>query len=180
MLWTSCECWRYPPKGPQLYCKHVLVVDDCRELLPDYLRFVRGIVDASDLPLNISRETLQHDAQMQVIKNHLEKKVLERLKGMLADERSKYEAFWNELGKSIKGGLFMDYRNTEKLQDLLIFESAAIHAGDAERQGQGSATLQAFEIESSVFGQQRLRLQPEHGAFDGGSQSADPASYQNS
>ncbi|HKU75398.1 MAG TPA: molecular chaperone HtpG [Pyrinomonadaceae bacterium] len=113
-----------PPKGPQLYCKHVLVVDDCRELLPDYLRFVRGIVDASDLPLNISRETLQHDAQMQVIKNHLEKKVLERLKGMLADERAKYEAFWNELGKSIKGGLFMDYRNTEKLQDLLIFESS--------------------------------------------------------
>jgi molecular chaperone HtpG len=113
-----------PPKGPQLYCKHVLVVDDCRELLPDYLRFVRGIVDASDLPLNISRETLQHDAQMQVIKNHLEKKVLERLKGMLADERTKYEAFWNELGKSIKGGLFMDYRNTEKLQDLLIFESS--------------------------------------------------------
>ena len=113
-----------PPKGPQLYCKHVLVVDDCRELLPDYLRFVRGIVDASDLPLNISRETLQHDAQMQVIKNHLEKKVLERLKGMLADERAKYEAFWKELGKSIKGGLFMDYRNTEKLQDLLIFESS--------------------------------------------------------
>jgi molecular chaperone HtpG len=113
-----------PPKGPQLYCKHVLVIDDCRELLPDYLRFVRGIVDASDLPLNISRETLQHDAQMQVIKNHLEKKVLERLKGMLADERGKYEAFWNELGKSIKGGLFMDYRNTEKLQDLLIFESS--------------------------------------------------------
>jgi molecular chaperone HtpG len=113
-----------PPKGPQLYCKHVLVVDDCRELLPDYLRFVRGIVDASDLPLNISRETLQHDAQMQVIKNHLEKKVLERLKSMLADERPKYEAFWNELGKSIKGGLFLDYKNTEKLQDLLIFESS--------------------------------------------------------
>lgn len=113
-----------PPKGPQLYCKHVLVVDDCRELLPDYFRFVRGIVDASDLPLNISRETLQHDAQMQVIKNHLEKKVLERLKSMLAEDRPKYETFWNELGKSIKGGLFMDYRNTEKLQDLLIFESS--------------------------------------------------------
>jgi molecular chaperone HtpG len=113
-----------PPKGPQLYCKHVLVVDDCRELLPDYLRFVRGIVDASDLPLNISRETLQHDAQMQVIKNHFEKKVLERLRSMLADERVNYEVFWNELGKSIKGGLFMDYRNTEKLQDLLIFESS--------------------------------------------------------
>ena len=112
------------PKGPQLYCKHVLVVDDCRELLPDYLRFVRGIVDACDLPLNISRETLQHDAQIQVIKNHLEKKVLEKLKTILTEERARYETLWSELGKSIKGGLFMDYRNAEKLQDLLIFESS--------------------------------------------------------
>jgi molecular chaperone HtpG len=113
-----------PPKGPQLYCKHVLVVDDCRELLPDYLRFVRGVVDATDLPLNISRETLQHDAQIQVIKNHLEKKVLERLKSILANDRPKYETLWNEFGKAIKGGMFMDYRNTEKLQDLLVFESS--------------------------------------------------------
>jgi molecular chaperone HtpG len=112
------------PKGPQLYCKHVLVVDDCRELLPEYLRFVRGIVDSTDLPLNISRETLQHDGQIQVIKNHLEKKVLERLKSILVNDRTKYESLWAELGKAIKGGLFMDYRNTEKLQDLLIFESS--------------------------------------------------------
>jgi molecular chaperone HtpG len=112
------------PKGPQLYCKHVLVVDDCRELLPDYLRFVRGIVDATDLPLNISRETLQHDGQIQLIKNHLEKKVLEKLKAILTDERARYETLWSELGKAIKGGLFMDYRNAEKLQDLLIFESS--------------------------------------------------------
>jgi molecular chaperone HtpG len=112
------------PKGPQLYCKHVLVVDGCRELLPEYLRFVRGIVDSTDLPLNISRETLQHDGQIQVIKNHLEKKVLERLKSILVNDRTKYESLWAELGKAIKGGLFMDYRNTEKLQDLLIFESS--------------------------------------------------------
>lgn len=113
-----------PPKGPQLYCKHVLVVDDCRELLPDYLRFVRGIIDATDLPLNISRETLQHDAQIQVIRQHLEKKVLEKLKAIQTEERARYETLWSELGKSIKGGLFMDYRNAEKLQDLLIFESS--------------------------------------------------------
>lgn len=111
-------------KGPQLYCKHVLVIDDCRELLPDYSRFVRGIVDASDLPLNISRETLQYDSQIHVIKNHLEKKVLEKLKTILAEERTKYEALWSELGNAIKGGLFMDPRNTEKLQDLLLFESS--------------------------------------------------------
>lgn len=112
------------PKGPQLYCKHVLVMDDCRELLPDYLRFVRGIVDATDLPLNISRETLQHDAQIQIIRQHLEKKVLEKFKLILTAERAKYETLWSELGKAIKGGLFVDYRNAEKLQDLLIFESS--------------------------------------------------------
>src|SRR5215217_840269 len=112
------------PRGPQLYCKHVLVVDDCRELLPEYLRFVRGIVDATDLPLNISRETLQHNNQIHVIKNHLEKKVLEKLKSILTEDRTKYETLWGQFGKAIKGGLFMDFQNTEKLQDLLLFESS--------------------------------------------------------
>lgn len=112
------------PKGPQLYCKHVLVMDDCRELLPDYLRFVRGVVDSPGLPLNISRETLQHNNQLQVVRNYLEKKVLATFKSILTGERAKYEKLWDEYGKAIKGGVFMDYKNTEKLQDLLIFESS--------------------------------------------------------
>jgi len=113
-----------PPKGPQLYCKHVLVMNDCRELLPEHLRFVRCIVDSPDLTLNVSRETLQHSRQIHVIKNHLEKKVLDTLKSILNDDRNKYEALWSEYGKAIKGGIFLDHKNTEKLQDLLIFESS--------------------------------------------------------
>jgi molecular chaperone HtpG len=112
-------------KGPHLYCKHVLVVSDCRELLPDYLRFARGIVDSPDLPLNISRETLQHTRPLQSIKNHLEKKVIDAFKSILARDRKKYDDLWAEYGKAIKGGIFMDYKNAEKLQDLLLFETSA-------------------------------------------------------
>ena len=113
-----------PPKGPQLYCKHVLVMDDCRDLLPDHLRFVRGIVDSPDLPLNISRETLQQNRQLQVVRNHLEKKVLDAFRSMLANDRKKYERLWSEFGKSFKAGIFMDHKNTEKVQDLLLFETS--------------------------------------------------------
>jgi molecular chaperone HtpG len=113
-----------PPKGPQLYCKHVLVMDDCRELLPDYLRFVRGVVDSPDLTLNISRETLQHNGQLRVVRNYLEKKVLEALRAIQTANRQKYETLWGEFGKALKGGIFTDYKNTEKLQDLLLFASS--------------------------------------------------------
>lgn len=113
------------PKGPQLYCKHVLVMDNCRELLPDYLSFMPGIVDSPDLSLNISREMLQHSRQLQIIKNHLEKKILESFKAILRTDRKKYEGLWSEYGKAIKGGIFMDHKNTEKLQDLLIFNTSS-------------------------------------------------------
>ena len=112
------------PKGPQLYCKHVLVMDNCRELLPDYLSFMLGIVDSPDLSLNISREMLQHSRQLQIIKNHLEKKILESFKAILRTDRKKYQDLWREYGKAIKGGIFMNYQNTEKLQDLLIFDTS--------------------------------------------------------
>ncbi|HZS44119.1 MAG TPA: molecular chaperone HtpG [Blastocatellia bacterium] len=113
-----------PPKGPQLYCRHMLVMNDCRELLPDYLKFVRGIVDSSDLPLNVSREVLQHNRHIQVIKNHLEKKILDSLRAVRNEDRKKYDSLWKEFGKAMKGGIFMDHKTTEKLQDLLIFESS--------------------------------------------------------
>ena len=113
-----------PPKGPQLYSKQVLVMNDCRDLLPDYLRFVRGMVDSPDLSLNISREALQHTRHLQIIRNHLEKKVIDAFKSVLSNDRKKYEELWTEFGKAIKGGIFMDYKNTEKLQDLLIFDTS--------------------------------------------------------
>ncbi|HEX7333370.1 MAG TPA: molecular chaperone HtpG [Pyrinomonadaceae bacterium] len=112
------------PKGPQLYSKQVLVMNDCRELLPDYLKFVHAIVESPDLALNISRETLQHDRQLQIIRNHLEKKILESFKNILVNDRAKYEKLWEEFGKAFKGGIFMDHSTTEKLQDLLLFDSS--------------------------------------------------------
>src|SRR5207244_4267548 len=80
--------------------------------------------------LNVSRETLQHSRQIHIIKNHLEKKVLDTLKSILNDDRKKYETLWAEFGKAIKGGIFMDHKNAEKLQDLLIFESS--HSTDTK------------------------------------------------
>ncbi len=116
-------------KGLQLYAKHVFVMDRYEELLPDHLRFVKGLVDSPDFSLNISREILQHDRQIKVIAKNLEKKVMDTLKKMLKDEREKYEKWWGEFGKAIKGGIYMHYTNKEKLQDLLVFPSSHKESG---------------------------------------------------
>lgn len=99
-------------------------MNDCKDLLPDHLRFVRGLVDSPDFSLNISREILQHDSQLKIIGKNLEKKVLQALKKLLDDQRKKYEEMWTEFGKAIKGGIYMAYKNKEKLQDLLMFSSS--------------------------------------------------------
>ncbi|NVO09184.1 MAG: molecular chaperone HtpG [Bacteroidales bacterium] len=111
-------------KGIQLYSKNVFVMNDCKELLPDHLRFVRGLVDSPDFSLNISREILQHDTQLKVIGKSLEGKVIEALKKLLKEKREKYEEIWLELGKALKGGIYMEYKNKEKLEDLLMFHSS--------------------------------------------------------
>lgn len=110
--------------GINLHSKRVLVMKDCQELLPEYLRFIRGIVDSADLSLNVSRETLQHNGQLRIIGNHIEKRILEAFKSILNEDRKKYEALWDEFGKALKGGIFMDYKNVSKLQDLLLFETS--------------------------------------------------------
>jgi molecular chaperone HtpG len=110
--------------GIHLHSKRVLVMKDCQELLPEYLRFIRGIVDSTDLSLNVSRETLQHDSQLRVIGNHIEKRILDALKSLLTEDRKKYEALWDEFGKALKGGIFLNYKNVSKLQDLLLFETS--------------------------------------------------------
>jgi molecular chaperone HtpG len=97
---------------------------DCKDLLPDHLRFVRGLVDSQDFSLNISREILQHDQQLKVIGKNLEKKVLDALAGLLKNKREKYEEMWAEFGKAVKGGIYMAYKNKEKLQDLILFPSS--------------------------------------------------------
>jgi molecular chaperone HtpG len=112
------------PAGLNLYCKHVLVMKNCQDLLPNYLRFVRGVVDSPDLSLNISREVLQHNRQLESVRNYIEKKIIESLRSILSKDREKYERLWAEFGKVLKGGIFLDHRNTEKLQDLLVFDSS--------------------------------------------------------
>lgn len=111
--------------GVQLYVRRVFIMDECRELLPDWLRFVRGVVDAEDLSLNVSREMLQQDRQIQAIRKHLVKKVVDRLKKLLQDDREAYEKFWAEFGPVIKEGL-LDYgEDRERIFDLVLAPSSA-------------------------------------------------------
>jgi molecular chaperone HtpG len=108
-------------RGLQLYVKRVFVMDECKDLMPAYLRFVRGIVDAHDLSLNVSREILQKDRQIALIKKQLTKKVLATLDEVKRDDRTKYESFWKELGPVLKEGLAAyDAPDKDKLLDLVI------------------------------------------------------------
>ena len=106
--------------GIQLYCKRVFIMDNCKELMPDYLRFVEGVVDAPDLNLNISREILQKDPLVRNIRRNLIKKVLELLAGM---EKDKYEKFYNEFGKILKLGIHIDLKNRDKVADLVRYKT---------------------------------------------------------
>ena len=111
-------------KGLQLYASGVLIMEKCADLLPDHFSFVKGIVDSQDLSLNISREMLQQDSQLRLIRNSLEKKIKNELNAMLNNEREKYEEFWKNFGRQIKFGCYSDYgAHKELLQDLLLFYS---------------------------------------------------------
>ena len=112
-------------KGLALYASGVLIMEKCADLLPDYFGFVRGLVDSSDLSLNISREMLQHDRQLKAIAISLEKKIRSELLKMQKDEREEYIKFWNAFGYSIKAGAYANYgADKEKLRDLMMFYSA--------------------------------------------------------
>ena len=104
--------------GIQLYVKRVFILDDCRELLPDYLRFVRGVVDSDSLSLNVSRELLQQDRQIRAIRAFVVRKVLESLKRLLETDRERYTTFWKEFGAVLKQGLIAG-EDPERTQDLL-------------------------------------------------------------
>ena len=112
------------PKGVHLYIKRVFIMNDTKALLPPYLRFVKGVVDSSDLPLNVSREILQEDAVLKKIQKNLTTRVLKELAEMKKKDREQYEIFWGELGKVLKEGLHVDFANKDKLADLLIYQSA--------------------------------------------------------
>ena len=116
-------------KGVHLYVKRVFITDNCEALLPDYLRFVKGVVDSSDLPLNVSREILQEDVQIKRIQKNLVSKTLATLAEIKEKESDDYLKFWNEFGPVLKEGLHFDYANKEKLQELVLFESSTSEAG---------------------------------------------------
>ena len=112
-------------KGVKLYCNGVMVMEKCDELIPDYFGFIKGIVDSSDLSLNISREILQQDRQVKAIANSLEKKISAELKKMMEDDRETYEKLFAEFGLSIKFGVYAGFgMNKEKLKDFLMFYSS--------------------------------------------------------
>ena len=112
----------YQP-GVKLYVKRVFITDDEKELLPPYLRFVRGIIDAEDLPLNVSREILQQNIILEKIKKASVKKILSELKKKLSKDRQGYEAFFDQMGKALKEGLYTDFENKDKLLDLMLYKS---------------------------------------------------------
>jgi molecular chaperone HtpG len=116
-------------RGIQLYVKRVFIMDECRDLMPEYLRFVKGVVDAEDLSLNVSREMLQRNAQIEIIRKHLVKKVLDALSELMQADREKYRGFWAQFGPVIKEGLLDLSQKRERILDLVLCESTAAQSG---------------------------------------------------
>ena len=118
-------------RGVKLYVRRVFIMDDAEHLMPAYLRFVRGVIDSADLPLNISREILQESRQIQSIRTGSVKRVLDLLDGIAKDDPDKYATFWEHFGRVLKEGVVEDDRNRERIAKLLRFASTH-DAGDAQ------------------------------------------------
>ena len=116
--------------GLHLYIQRVFIMDDCQDLLPEYLRFVRGVVDSSDLPLNVSRELLQENALVVKIRKNLTQKVIKTLAEMKSNDRPKYERFFKRMGAVLKEGITRDFERRDEIAELLLFESTATQPGE--------------------------------------------------
>ncbi|TGA90146.1 molecular chaperone HtpG [Streptomyces palmae] len=134
-------------RGVQLYVKRVFIMDDCEDLMPEYLRFVKGVVDAQDLSLNVSRETLQQDRQIQLMRRRLVKKVLSTVKDMMSEHPDRYATFWKEFGRAVKEGLLDDFENRDAILEISSFPSTH----DAEE----SVTLRQY-LDRMKDGQQHI------------------------
>ena len=110
-------------RGTKLYVRRIFIMDDSEKLLPPYLRFIRGVIDSNDLPLNISREMLQHNKQIDAIRSGSVKKILGALEGMVKSEPDKYATFWKEFGRVFKEGVIDDHSNRERVAKLLRYSS---------------------------------------------------------
>ncbi|GAB2663501.1 molecular chaperone HtpG [Saccharopolyspora gloriosae] len=110
-------------RGAQLYVKRVFIMDDCEELMPEYLRFVKGVVDAQDLSLNVSREILQQDRRIQMVRRRLVKKILTTVQELQSGDAERYKTFWENFGQAVKEGIVGDPDNSELILDISSFES---------------------------------------------------------
>ncbi|MFD1365842.1 molecular chaperone HtpG [Actinoplanes sichuanensis] len=133
-------------RGLQLYVKRVFIMDDSKELIPDYLRFVKGVVDAADLSLNISREILQQDRHIQMIRRRLVKKVLSTIKDLQTANPEKYATFWREFGRAVKEGLLAEPDNHKPILEIASFAST---------EGTEPTTLAAY-VERMKEGQEEI------------------------
>jgi molecular chaperone HtpG len=133
-------------RGLQLYVKRVFIMDDSKELIPDYLRFVKGVVDAADLSLNISREILQQDRHIQMIRRRLVKKVLSTIKDLMSSNPEKYATFWREFGRAVKEGLLAEPDNHKPILEIASF---------ATTHGSEPTTLAAY-VERMKEGQEEI------------------------
>ena len=126
------DLWqRDAARGLKLYVQRVFIMDDAEQFLPLYLRFVKGVLDSADLPLNVSRELLQKDSEVEAIRGALTRRVLDLLTKLAKDEPEKYQTFWQEFGAVLKEGLAEDAANRDKLLPLLRFASTH-EPGDEE------------------------------------------------
>ncbi|MFB9337882.1 molecular chaperone HtpG [Actinoplanes octamycinicus] len=140
-------------RGLQLYVKRVFIMDDSKELIPDYLRFVKGVVDAADLSLNISREILQQDRHIQMIRRRLVKKVLSTIKDLMTSNPEKYATFWREFGRAVKEGLLSEPDNHKPILEIASFATTAQDepttlAGYVERMKEGQEEIYFLTGES--------------------------------
>ncbi len=115
--------------GLTLYVKRVQIMDHCEQLIPEYLRFIKGVVDSSDLPLNVSREILQSNRHVEVIKKNITKKVLDTLSDMKKSAFDSYVSFYKEFGRVLKEGIHFDFSRKEQIADLMLFPSTKTEAG---------------------------------------------------
>ena len=141
-LFEAHEQHQRKPRNLRLYVRRVFVTDSCEDLLPDYLTFVRGVVDSEDLPLNISRETLQQSSVLKVIRKTLVKKCLEMFSDVAARGADEYARFYEAFGKHIKLGVHGDAQNRAKLAEFMRFHSSRTYTGgggDGEHENDGDA-----------------------------------------
>ena len=126
--------------GLRLHAQHVLIMEKCAELFPDYLRFVKGVIDSSDLSLNISREILQKDRSISTIRKHIVKKVLDLLDDAAQNDKDKYNTFWEQYSRYIKEGAASDYDNKDRLLKLMRFVTSTTVAEDEKSESKKSST----------------------------------------